>query len=254
MGVEGVRRTSVARAAPSRARTYVGSAQGALLLVGGAMMLANMYLIFMWAPTEATLGHVQRIFYVHVPMAWVAFLAFLVVFIGSILYLWKRESKWDMLASSAAEIGVVFTSLVIITGPIWAKPVWGIWWTWDARLTTTLVLWLIYVAYLMLRSYSANRSQGAVYSAVLGVVGFVDVPIIYFAVDWWETQHRRLVVGFDGINVNSDMRIVLYFSVLTFVLLFGYLLWQRVSMKRTEEDLRASRRSTELARGVETGR
>ena len=252
--MEGVQRTSVARVSPSRGRAYVGSARSVLLLVGGALMLVNMYLIFMWAPTEAVMGHVQRIFYIHVPMAWVAFLAFLVVFVGSILYLWKRESKWDMLASSAAEIGVVFTSLVLITGPIWAKPVWGIWWTWDARLTTTLVLWLIYVAYLMLRAYSANRTQGAVYSAVLGVVGFVDVPIIYFAVDWWETQHQRLVISFDRMNINADMRIVLYFSALTFVLLFGYLLWQRMSMKRVEEDLRASRRLAELTRGAGTGR
>ena len=204
-------------------------------------MLANLYLIFMWAPTEAVMGHVQRIFYIHVPMAWVAFLAFLVVFVGSLMYLWKRDAKWDMLASSAAEVGFVFTTLVLITGPIWAKPVWGVWWTWDARLTTTLVLWLIYVAYLMLRSYSSNRSQGAVYSAILGIVGFVDVPIIYFAVDWWETQHQRLVVSVDTLNIHSDMRIVLYFSVLTLVLLFGYLLWQRMSMKRAEESVRAFR-------------
>lgn len=244
--MEGVDTTSENHGQPPA--TGVRRRRFAFLLVVCGMMLANLYLIFMWAPTESVMGHVQRIFYIHVPMAWVAFLAFLVVFVGSLMYLWKRDTKWDMLASSAAEVGVVFTTLVLITGPIWAKPVWGVWWTWDARLTTTLVLWLIYVAYLMLRSYSANRSQGAVYSAILGIVGFVDVPIIYFAVDWWETQHQRLVVSVDTMNIHPDMRIVLYFSVLTLVLLFFYLLWQRMSMKQLEESARACRHLLRLTR------
>lgn len=223
--------------------------QRVLLLGAGALMLVNMYLIFMWAPTEAVMGHVQRIFYIHVPLAWLSFLAFFVVFVGSVLYLWKRNSAWDMLASSAAEIGVVFTTLVLITGPIWAKPVWGIWWTWDVRLTTTLVLWLIYVGYLMLRAYSDNRSQGATYSAVLGVVGFIDVPIVYYAVNWWETQHQRLVIGagtLETSELNGNMRITLYFSLLAFIFLFSYLMWDRMTMKRTEEDLRSAKYSARL--------
>ena len=227
-----------------------------MLLVVGGLMLVNMYLIFMWAPTESVMGHVQRIFYIHVPMAWIAFLAFFIVFLGSIMYLWKREAKWDVLASSAAELGTVFTTLVLITGPIWAKPVWGIWWSWDARLTTTLMLWLIYVSYLMLRSYSANRSQGALYSAVLGVIGFVDVPIVYFAVNWWRTQHQRLVIGSGTLegSLQPDMRITLYFSMLVFTLLFAYMLWQRVSMRRSEDHLREARYSEALAGKVGIGR
>lgn len=247
-----VQTDQVTMTSSTASRSYLGSAKSVLLLAAGAFMLANMYLIFMWAPTEAVMGHVQRIMYIHVPLAWLAFLAFFIVFVGSIMYLWKRESRWDMLASSAAELGVVFTSLVLITGPIWGKPIWGIWWTWDARLTTTLVLWLIYVSYLMLRAYSSNRSQGALYSAVLGVIGFVDVPIVYFAVNWWRTQHQRLVIGTGSLegSLNADMRTTLYFSLLAFTILFSFLLWQKISMKRTEEDLRSIRYSKELTRGA----
>ena len=255
--MESVQKTPLAKASPFQARSYVGSAQSILLLIAGVLMLANMYLIFMWAPTEAVMGHVQRIFYFHVPMAWISFLAFFIVFVGSVLYLWKRDSRWDALASSAAELGVVFTTLVLITGPIWAKPVWGIWWTWDARLTTTLVLWLLYVGYLMLRSYSANRSQGALYSSVLGVIGFVDVPIVYYAVNWWETQHQRLVIGagtLETSGLDSDMRVTLYFSLLAFIALFSYLLWQRITMKRAEEDLRAVGYSAGLTNVAGIGR
>lgn len=208
------------------------------------LMLVNLYLIFIWTPTESVMGHVQRIFYIHVPMAWIAFLAFVPVFIGSVLYLLKRDFKWDNLANSAAELGLVFTTLVLITGPIWAKPVWGIWWTWDARLTTTLILWFIYVGYLMLRSYGSNRSQGALYASVMGVIGFVDVPIVYFAVNWWRTQHQRLVVGVgtaEG-SLHPDMRFTLYFSLTVFILLFLVFLWNRMSIRGIEDELRRSRR------------
>src|SRR4030042_5901728 len=144
-----------------------------LLGISFLLMVAALYLVFIYVPTEATMGVVQRIFYFHVPVAWVAFLAFFVVFVGSILYLWKRESKWDILAYSSAEVGIVFTTLVLITGPLWAKPTWGVWWVWDARLTTTLVLWLIYLAYLMVRSFALEESQGARFAAVVGIVGLI---------------------------------------------------------------------------------
>ncbi len=218
------------------------------LALMAAVMVANMYFIFMFAPTEAISGHVQRIMYIHVPMAWLAFLAFFVVFCGSVMYLWKRQEKWDDLASSAAELGIIFTTLVLITGPIWAKPVWGVWWTWDPRLTSTLVLWLIYVGYLMLRAYSANRSQGARFSAVLGIVGFIDVPIVYFAVDWWRTQHQRLVIGGASLegDLHPDMAIALLISVIAFTLLFVFLLRQRISLKRVERGLREIREDAEI--------
>ena len=186
------------------------------------------------------MGHVQRIFYIHVPSAWIAFLAFGIVFFGSIQYLRTREQKWDNLASASAELGVVFTTLVLITGPIWAKPVWGIWWTWDVRLTTTLVLWLIYVSYLMVRSYSGNHYQGSRYSSILGIIGVINLPLVYFAVNWWNSQHQRLVLGVGSTEsgLHPDMKATLYFSLLAFSSLFVYLLWFRVSLKRTEDMVR----------------
>jgi heme exporter protein C len=146
------------------------------------------------APTEATMGDVQRIFYYHVPSAWVAGVCFFVNFLASIAYVLKRGSNADALAAASAEVGVVFATIVLITGPIWARPVWGIWWTWDARLTTTLVLWLIYVSYLILRRFAAG-GQTQMLAAVLGIFGFVDVPIVYFSIRWFRTQHPSPVMG-----------------------------------------------------------
>ena len=127
-----------------------------LIGISGIMMLISAYMALVYAPTERTMGDVQRIFYFHVPAAWIAFFAFFLVFLFGVFHLAKRDKKWDHLAAASAEIGVLYCTLVLITGPIWAKPAWGIWWTWDARLTLTLVLWLIYVAYLMLRHYMAD--------------------------------------------------------------------------------------------------
>ena len=220
-------------------RPFFKSVKGILFLLSGISMMINLYLIFMWVPTEAVLGHVQRIMYVHVPMAWISFLAFFVVLIGSIGYLSTRKSNWDLLAVSAAEIGVIFTSLVLITGPIWAKPVWGVWWTWDPRLITTLVLWLTYASYLMLRSYSFNSTQGAIFSSVLGIIGFVNVPIVYFAVDLWRTQHQRLVIGGSSLegNLHQDMWVTLLFSLWAFTLLFSFLLWDKIALRKVEDDI-----------------
>ena len=221
---------------------------GLALVFIGALMVANMYFAFMYAPTEAVSGHVQRIIYVHVPSAWVFMIAFLIVLIGSVLYLVTRRDKWDDLASSAAELGVLFTSLVLITGPLWAKPIWGVWWTWDPRLTFTLVLWLIYVGYLMIRAYASNRRQAAVLSSVVGIVGFIDVPIVYFAVDWWETQHQRLVVGGPSIegDLPPEMLLSLLVSFVAFGLLFAFLLRQRISTKKMERELKEMKEDAEI--------
>jgi heme exporter protein C len=159
-----------------------------------ALLSFSTYQALAVAPTEQTMGDVQRIFYYHVPSAWVAGLCFFVNFLASIAYLVKRSSNADALAAASAEVGVVFCTIVLITGPIWARPVWGIWWTWDARLTTTLVLWLIYVSYLILRRFAAG-SQTQVLSAVLGIFGFVDVPIVYMSIRWFRTQHPSPVMG-----------------------------------------------------------
>src|SRR5256885_4936807 len=146
------------------------------------------------APTEQTMGDIQRIFYYHVPSAWVSFLCFFANFLASIWYLASKNLKADAIAVSTAEVGVVFCSIVLVTGPLWAKPVWGIWWTWDARLTSTFIMWLIYISYLLLRRFSTADEQTPKLAAALAIFGFVDVPIVYMSIRWWRTQHPSPVI------------------------------------------------------------
>jgi heme exporter protein C len=199
------------------------------------LMVGALYLVFIYVPTEQTMGIVQRIFYFHVPVAWVSFLAFFIVFIGSIMYLWKREDKWDTIACSSAEVGVVFTTLVLITGSIWAKPIWGVWWVWEPRLTTALVLWFIYVAYLLVRSYAAEESRGARFAAVVGIIGFVDVPIVALAITLWRTQHPGPLI-FQG-GLAPPMLFTLVICIIAFTVLYCLLLMSRVSLKNDEAEV-----------------
>jgi heme exporter protein C len=220
-----------------------------LALLGGALMLVNVYLIFMVAPTDSVLGHVQRVFYFHVPMAIMSFVAFFVVFVASIVYLMGRSEKWDRLAHASAEVGVVFVTLALLTGVIWARPVWGVWWTWEPRLTTTLILWLIYVACLMIRAYAPNRARGAVYAAVVGIIGFVDVPIVYYSVQWWRSIHPSPVVGplAEANALEPIMLAILLFSFVTFLVLFLYLLVERAALRGAEDQVRLLRFSMRKA-------
>ncbi len=203
-----------------------------------------LYMALFYAPREATMGDAQRIFYFHVPSAWIGFLSFFIVFVASVLFLLKRERKWDALALSAAEIGVVFTTLVLLTGPIWAKAAWGTYWVWDARLTTTLVLWLIYVGYLMLRS-SVDDMKRARMAAVLGIIGFLDVPIIYLSVTWWRTMHPTLLVSETG-GLDDAMRTTLMVALLSFTLLFAWVLLIRVRLEQTRDMLALQRAGEEV--------
>jgi heme exporter protein C len=207
-----------------------------VLGLGFALMVASLYLVFMYVPTEKTMGDVQRIFYFHVPLAWVAFLAFSVVFVCSILYLWKRAIKWDTIARASAEVGLVFTTLVLITGPIWARAVWGVWWTWDARLTATLVLWLTYIAYMLVRRYATEESRGARFAAVLGIVGFIDVPIVALAIQLWRTHHPGPVI-FEG-GLAPPMLLTLVFSITAFTVLYIILTVRSVTLKNLEDLVR----------------
>jgi len=181
------------------------------------------------------MGIIQRIFYFHVPLAWVAFLAFFIVFIGSILYLWKRDRKWDVIASSSAEIGIIFTIVVLITGSIWAKPIWGVWWAWEPRLTTALVLCLVYIAYLVVRSFAAEESRGARFAAIVGIVGFIDVPIVALAITLWRTQHPGPVI-FDG-GLVPNMLLTLLVCLAAFTTLYALLMVHRISMKNNEYEI-----------------
>ena len=213
--------------------------RGLLIPLGGLLMLTDVCLIFFVAPTDSVLGQVQRVFYFHVPIAIMSFLAFFLVFLASIGYLFRRNDKWDRLAQASAEAGVVFVSLALITGVIWARPVWGTWWTWEPRLTTTLILWLIYVSYLMVRAYAPDPSKGALYSAVVGIVGFVDVPIVYYSVVWWRSIHPSPVVGplAQADALDGTMQGVLMFSFVTFFVLFLYLVLQRTALREAEDQL-----------------
>ena len=210
-----------------------------LLLVTGLLMLADLYLIFMVAPTDAVMGDVQRVFYFHVPMAIMSFLAFFVVFVASVGYLVRRGRRWDSVAHASAEVGVLFVSLALITGIIWGRPVWNTWWTWEPRLTTTLILWLIYVSYLMIRSYAPSQDKAARYSAVVGIIGFVDVPIVYYSVVWWRSIHPSPVVGpfAESGALEPIMLMTLLFSLVTFVVLFALLVWERAALRDSEDKL-----------------
>ena len=200
-------------------------------------LAVSAYLIFIYAPQEATMGEVQRIFYVHVSAAWTAMIAYFLIFVGSVAYLWKRRETADAFAHGSAEVGFIFCTCVIVTGPLWAKPVWGIWWTWDPRLTLTFVLWLLFVAYLMLRSYVINPARSAVLAAVVGILGFVDVPIDYMAIRWWRTQHPQPVIaGGSESGLEPRMWVALLVTWSAFLCLFWYLLRQylRVAALRRE--------------------
>lgn len=210
-----------------------------LLWVSLALMVATMYLVFVYVPTEKEMGIVQRIFYLMVPMGWLALLSFLVVFIGSVLYLTKRQNRWDILAHSSAQAGIVFTTLALITGSIWAKPIWGVWWTWEARLTATLILWFIYLAYFVVRSFATEESRGATFAAIVGVVGLVDIPIIALATTLWRGMHPSPII-FQG-GIAPAMLLTLMVSIIAFTCLYFLLLAQLVSMKKDEAEIKRLR-------------
>jgi heme exporter protein C len=202
------------------------------------------YMIFLYAPQELTMGEVQRIFYIHVSSAWTALLAYFLIFLGSLAYLLKRADSADDFAHAAGEVGFVFCTCVLVTGPLWAKPVWGIWWTWDARLTLTFVLWLLFVAYLMLRSYVIHPGRAAVLAAVVGIIGFVDVPIDYMAIRWWRTQHPQPVIaGGEGSGLDPRMWITLLVTWGAFLSLFSYLVRQHVRLAALRREIARLRRS-----------
>ena len=215
--------------------------------ISGAGLLAfALYAALFIAPT-ARQGVAQRIFYVHVPSAWIAFFAFFLVFVFSIRYLMWRQTADDYRAHACAEVGVVFCTLVLITGPIWARPVWGVWWTWDARLTTSLILWLIYVGYLMLRAYMEDRDQRARFAAVLGIIGFLDVPIVHMSVKWWRTLHPSPVVIRSGgmSELPAAMHVALWSSLLAFTLVFIYFVRRRTALEYLGEEVEAARAARE---------
>ncbi len=205
----------------------------------GALMLAALFMVFVYVPTEAEEGIIQRIFYFHVPIAWVTFLAFGLVAIAGVFYLWMGQKVWDDLGYAAAESGMVFCTLMLVTGSIWAKPIWGTWWTWDSRLTTCLVLWLLYGGYLVLRALADDTPETARMAAVVGIVGALDVPIIIVSVRLWRTIHPAVLVTRQGSHGLEDPRMIatLLVAMAAFTALFLWLLWFRFATLRVRTRL-----------------
>jgi heme exporter protein C len=212
---------------------------GPLALV---FIVAGLYFALIKAPPDALQGDAQRIMYLHIPSILTAYLSFFIVFVGSCLYLWKREPRDDILAHSAAEVGTLFTALTIVEGSIWGKPTWGVWWTWDARLTLTAILLLIFIGYLMLRVLIEDENRAAVSSAVVGIIGFLDIPLIHMSVYWWRTLHQPpSILRPDKApweNVHPAMLTALAVSFVAFVLVYFYLLSLRIQLGETREKIR----------------
>jgi heme exporter protein C len=200
----------------------------ALLAFLGAQVVG-----FMISAPDRAMGNLQKIMYVHVPSAWVAMLGFFIVFVLSILYLVRRREQDDRLAAATAEVSVLFTGLTLALGSIWGRPTWGIWWTWDPRLTSTAVMLLIYVGYLALRSFTEDEERRARWSAAVGILGFLNVPIVYFSVKWWRTLHQVQSIDASG-AMNSSYALALLLNSIAFMLLFAWLVTLRAHVARLE--------------------
>ena len=231
--------SSIGRAGRDARLPIVSLVLLALTFVG---MLVSIGMIFLYVPTDAIEGIPQRIFYFHVPVAWIGMLAFGVLAAASIGYLWKKDERWDWLARASAEVGTIFITLALISGSIWGRTTWGTWWTWDARLTTTLILWFIYIGYMMLRSYMGRTPASARSGAVLAIIGVIDVPIIYESVNWWRTLHPQAEVGTPG-ALPPSVVLTLMISLATFTLLYSFLMlqiYQLQKMQALAQQLRVS--------------
>ncbi len=203
-----------------------------LLSMGLAIFMA-----FLFAPAERVQADVYRILFVHVPSAWLAFFAFGVVALGSVMYLIRGRARWDRLALASAEIGVLFTTLCLVTGSIWGRSVWGVWWQWDPRLTTTLIMWFIYVSYLALRSYIDDPDIRQRMASVVGIVGVVSVPIVWFSVEWWRSLHPTPSITNPGGGMPPEMLTALLVSVAAFTVFYVVLVRQRMQLELAVAEL-----------------
>jgi len=209
---------------------------GALGWLALLALLAGLGMAFGYAPREAVQGNVQRIMYVHVPAVLTAYLAFGLVLVGSIGYLATARMGWDRLAAAAAELGVLFTGITIASGSIWGKPTWGTWWTWDARLTSTAILFLVYVGYLLLRAMVEEPERRGRFAAVVGIVGAANIPIVHFSVKWWRALHQpSTILGPEPSPIAAPIALALLVNWVAFTLLFAYFLTRRVEIARLED-------------------
>ena len=208
---------------------WLGIAALTLMLIGS---IVGLFIV----PADVEQGEVQRLMYVHVPAAWTAFLAFFFVFIGSVLYLVQRDPRADRFAAGSAEVGIVFIALTLATGMLWGKPTWGVWWTWDPRLTSTALLLAVFVGYLAIRGFTDDPDSRARWSAVVGILGFLQVPIVYLSVVWWRTLHQP---PSSPRSVSSEILWTWMLNFVAFLLMFAYLVAQRSRLARVEAELEA---------------
>ncbi|MES0339259.1 MAG: cytochrome c biogenesis protein CcsA [Anaerolineales bacterium] len=206
------------------------------------VFVVALYLVLLWAPQEAIMGDVQRVFYFHVAAGWVGALAFLVTAIVGGIYLARGEQRWDRIAVASVEIGIVFTLINIVTGSIWARPIWNTWWTWDPRLVTATIMLLIYIAYIMLRQGIEDPDRRARFAAVYGIVGFISVPITFASIRIFRTIHPVVVGSSDptalgAFDMNAEMRVAFFFSLFTFTLIYITLLWYRLRLQQQKEKI-----------------
>jgi heme exporter protein C len=219
------------------------SVLGGLLLIG---MVVALYMAFLGAPREQTMGDLQRIFYFHVPSGMMGLAAFIVNCYASLMYLIKKDRKWDSLALSAAEVGVVFFTIVLVTGPIWAKPVWFVWWTWSPRLTSSLVLWMLYLAYMLVRNYVPDPERRAMMSAVFAIVAIVDAPIVFFSIRWWRDMHPSAMLETGGLS--PAMWPAFLTCIAAFLILLIYLIRRRYFLESARLEAERLARLADLAR------
>lgn len=223
-----------------------------LTIVSGVLMLAALYMALVWAPDAANLTapaerFAQRIFYFHVPSAWIGFLAFIVAAVVSVLYLVTRRQKWDVWGLASVEIGLAFFTMVMLSGPIWAKPTWNVWWTWDPRLTISAISWLLYIGYLMLRGAIDNPERQARFAAVYALIAALSVPINWMAIRWWRTIHPAVVLPGNtaeakgGFGLSPNIQTTLLFCLFAFTVFYVTLMYHRIrleDLKRRVETLK----------------
>ena len=215
-------------------------------LVAMALVVGAAYSSLLIAPEERTMGALYRIFFLHVSCAWAGLTAFSICFVANLLYVWTRKDKYDGLGVACAEVGLAFTTVVLITGPIWAKPAWGIYWTWDARLTSTFILWLLYISYLLLRTLVEEADRRALLSALFGIFAFIDVPIVFGAIRWWRTQHPApVIMGGANSGLDTAMRPTFWLAVLAMHVFMAFLIVERYGLERMRGEVEMLRQEAE---------
>jgi len=215
----------------------IGLSLGVLWVAATLSMWWAIWMVFMYAPEEKVMGAAQKIFYFHLPSVFATYASVIVMLGASMTYLWKRDLRWDNLSRSATEVGVMFCTVVLVTGSIWARPAWGAWWTWEARITTTLVLWMLLVACLMVRGYADNRDTGARLASIVGIVAALDLPIIHKAVTWWRGQHPVVFEPGKEKALAPGMGATLGVCALAFLLVWAIILTLRYRQTGQEDRL-----------------